>query len=235
MRTSFHAAAELASEKRHLTSTGVGRAFAQGERVNNAVHRMFEQRASASPEAVAILEGSRTMTYRDLNLRANAVARCLADRGLKRGSLAMVRMPRGGDLAVVLLAVLKAGASYAWIEPGSTEDIQLPARFCILRGRDGNDDCYLALDIDRALQESASRVGPNLPVLTRGSDVACVLPDVTGRPHVLVPHETICALPHSASIRRAWDGTAGALDLWVGLMSGATLSLGVPSAITAAA
>jgi hypothetical protein len=203
--------------------------------VSNAVHRMFEGRASADPDTVAILEGSRRMTYRELNLRANALARCLADRGLKRGSLAMVRMPRSADLAVVLLAVLKAGASYAWLEPGSADDIEIPARFCILRGRQGNDDCYLALDIERALRECATSVGPNLPVLTRGSDVACVLPDVDGRPHVLVPHETICALPPAASIRPSWDGTAGALDLWVSLMSGATLSVGVSSPVPAAA
>jgi hypothetical protein len=52
---------------------------------------------------------------------------------------------------------------------------------------------------------------------------------------VLVPHATIAAMPLASAQRRSWEGSVGALDLWLGLMSGATLALGVPSAVTAAA
>lgn len=202
--------------------------------MTTAVHRIIEERAAARPEAAAIVDGRRALTYRELNQQANTLARRLCESGLTRGALAFVRMPRSGDLAVVLLAVLKAGASYAWIEPGSAEDTGLPAAFCIRRGRPGDEERYLAIDIEGALRDSAARPGPNLPVLSRGSDVACVLPDSNGRPHVLVPHATIAALPSAPAPRRPWDGTAGALDLWLGLMSGATLAVGVTPAVTAA-
>jgi hypothetical protein len=188
-----------------------------------------------APDAVAIVDRARVTTYRELNQIANTLARRFCESGLTRGSLALVRMARGTDLAVVLLAVLKAGASYGWVEPGSAEDLELPASFCILRKRSSEEQQYLALDIHGALREAASRPGPNLPVLTRGAEVACVLPDVDGRPHVLVPHATIAALPRTRTHRQVWEGCAGALDLWVALMSGATLSLGVKSPAAAAA
>jgi acyl-CoA synthetase (AMP-forming)/AMP-acid ligase II len=203
--------------------------------VSSAVHRIVEQRAATTPDAVAILDGARATTYRELNQMANTLARRFCESGLTRGSLALVRMPRGSDLAAVLLAVLKAGASYGWVDPGSPEDVELPAKFCVLRKRVFAEEQYLALEIENALRDAASRPGPNLPVLTRDAEVACVLPDVDGRPHVLVPHATITALPRIRARHQVWEGCAGALDLWVALMSGITLSVDVTSQASAAA
>ena len=186
------------------------------------------------PDALAIVEGAKVATYRELNQVANTLARRLRESGLTRGSLALVRMPRTTDLAVVLLAVLKAGACYAWVEPGSREDTTLPT-FCICREGTGSEEQYLAIDIRKALRDAASRPGPNLPVLTRAVDAACVLPDVDGHPHVFVPHATIAALPRTHTRLQPWEGCAGALDLWMVLMSGTALSLGVSSQATAAA
>lgn len=203
--------------------------------MSTAVHRVIEQCAAARPETIAILDGPRTITYRELNQRANSLARRLCESGLTRGSLAVVRMTRSVDAAVVLLAILKAGACYTWIDAGSSDDVALPQGVCILRRRSTTEEQFLAVDVRSALVECVSRLGPNLPVLTRSSDVACVLPDVTGRPHVLVPHATIASLPPAPPGTREWEGAAGALDLWLGLMSGATLSLGAASPASAAA
>lgn len=198
------------------------------------MHRIVEQRASATPEAIAITDGSRITTYRELNQWANGLARCLAASGVTRGSLSLVRRRRGSELAAVLLAILKAGASYAWCETGSAEESDHPD-FCIRRRGSLNEDEYLALNIERIVHDCTLRIGPNLPILTRGDDVACVLPDANGRPTVLVPHATIASLPRPRSLRQAWEGSVGALDLWVALMSGATLSVGAASPATAAA
>jgi non-ribosomal peptide synthetase component E (peptide arylation enzyme) len=215
--------------------------------VGNAVHRLVEQQAARRPDVVAVADGGRdgggTLTYRELNGRANTRARRLKESGLARGALAYVRLPRSADLAVVLLAVLKAGAAYVWVEPGSHDDIDTPSAFCVAdrparaNGDAATEDRYTAIDISQALAECAGHPSANLPVLTRGSDVACVLPDAQGRPHVLVPHETIAALPQPSSPHASEPHVtaAGALDLWVGLMSGATLTLGVDNSSTAAA
>lgn len=202
----------------------------------NSVHRLVEQQAAQRPDAIAIADGPREFTYRELNQRANVLARRLTESGLTRGSLARVNMARGADLAIVLLAVLKAGACYAWVEPGSPEDVDGLPTFCVIHGFEHEQDRYLALNIHDALEASVAKSGPNLPVLTRGTDVACVLPDPQGRPHVLVPHATIVSLQQAPVARVvSWQHGAGALDLWLALMSGATMSLrAAPPAMAAA-
>src|SRR5688572_3058545 len=82
----------------------------------SAIHRFVEQHAAGRGDAVAVVDAERSVTYRELNQRANAVARHLMTGGFRRGAHAVVAMPCSADLAIVLLAVLKAGGSYAWID-----------------------------------------------------------------------------------------------------------------------
>lgn len=197
----------------------------------SAVHRHVEQQAARRPDVIAIRDGGGAITYSDLNHRANRLARQLINSGLTRGSVATVTMERCADLAVVLLAILKAGASYCWMAPHETavenSGDRFPTGLAIRRsGRHGGEDEYLALDLRRALADCSSQAAPNLPILTRGSEIACVLPDGSQAPHVLVPHETIARLPAPPAPRAVrWSDDPGAFDLWLALMSGATLTL----------
>jgi hypothetical protein len=192
--------------------------------VNGAIHRVIEQRAALQPDAVALIDGARTVTYRDLNVRANVLARRLGECGLRRGAVALVRMNRSVDLATLLLAVLKAGAAYSWIEPGSPADVDIPATFCIAQRKSSGEQRYLAIDLGNAFAACAPRPSPNLPILTRGSDIACLLGDRYGEPQVLVPHETITSMPAPTG-SATWTSEPGAFDLWIALMSGATLKI----------
>jgi nonribosomal peptide synthetase DhbF len=192
--------------------------------VNGAIHRVIEQRAAMQPDAVALIDGIHTLTYRDLNVRANTLARRLGECGLRRGAVALVRMHRSADLATLLLAVLKAGAAYAWIEPGSDSDVELPANFCIAQRKASTEQRFLAVDLANAFALCAARPSPNLPILTRGSDIACVLRDTEGDPQVLVPHETITSMPAPAQ-NNTWTSDPGAFDLWITLMAGETLRI----------
>ena len=186
------------------------------------------------PDAVALLDGAQAVSYKELNQRANTLARRLGESGLSRGGVALVRMERSADLATVLLAVLKAGAAYTWIEPGSPNDIDIPASFCIAQRRSGTDECYLAIDIRSALAAAAARLTANLPILTRGADIACVLPKGQGERQVLVAHETVTSMP-AFPRRGTWLTEPGAFDLWIGLMSGETIAIeSVPASTQAA-
>ncbi|HEX4728436.1 MAG TPA: AMP-binding protein, partial [Jatrophihabitans sp.] len=62
------------------------------------------------------------MTYRDLNARANRLARLLIARGVGPEQLVALLLPRTTDLVVSVLAVLKAGAGYLPIDPGYPDD-----------------------------------------------------------------------------------------------------------------
>ena len=165
------------------------------------------------------------MTYHDLNLQANAVARHLIANGFRRGGYAVVRMPRGVELAAVLLGVLKAGGSYLWLDATST--IGYPVGVSIANGSPASEqEQFLAIDVVSALRARVSSA-PNLPILTRGSDIACILPDQSGSAAVFVPHETITSLSMSpAENSTTWAGEQGAFDLWLSLMRGQTLMIG---------
>ena len=65
-----------------------------------------------TPEAVAVVEGERSISYRELNQRADRLASYLIGRGAGPDKLIGVCLERGIDLVVALLGVLKSGAAY---------------------------------------------------------------------------------------------------------------------------
>ncbi|EYT89826.1 non-ribosomal peptide synthase, partial [Frankia casuarinae] len=71
----------------------------------------FERRVAEHPHAVAI-DGDVTLTYQELNARADRLARLLATLGVGTESLVGVLMERSAELVVALLGVVKAGAAY---------------------------------------------------------------------------------------------------------------------------
>ncbi|WP_438297294.1 amino acid adenylation domain-containing protein [Streptomyces sp. HUAS TT7] len=76
------------------------------------VPELFERRAAAVPDAVAVVSGGESLTYRELNARANRLARELVRRGVGRESAVAVAVPRSPEYVVAVLAVLKAGGAY---------------------------------------------------------------------------------------------------------------------------
>ena len=185
-----------------------------------AIHRVIEQHAATRGDLVAITDPDRSCSYRELNYRSNAVARYLIAAGFRRGGHVSVRMSRGIDLAVVLLATLKAGGSYAWTEADRSESSD-PIGVSLSAGGDGAETRYLHLELAGVLAEPVSCC-PNLPILTRGSDIACVLTDGDGS-SVMVPHATVTALRARAVTHPTpWTGEPGAFDLWMALMAGTT-------------
>jgi len=224
----------LESDRQPRTAAAVG--IQGGNVASEAIHRAIELQTATRPDGSALADAGRTLSYRQLNQQANALARHLIASGLVRGSVALVRMHRSSELAVVLLAVLKAGAAYAWIDPDARQAMDLPASFCIVKEKTGRERQYLALDLTHALRDAAERPSPNLPILSRGTDIACVLPGDSGAAYVLVPHATVTELASRRAPRlSAWDADPGAFGLWQALMTGATVTLGeTPQQIVAA-
>jgi aspartate racemase len=78
---------------------------------------LFEAQAARSPNAVALLCGEETVSYADLNTRANRLAHHLIGRSLGPECLVGLAMHRSVDLLVGLVATLKAGAAYLPLDP----------------------------------------------------------------------------------------------------------------------
>jgi AMP-binding enzyme len=189
-----------------------------------AVHRIIEAHAARYGDSPAISDPQITLSYRELNQRANVIARHLIANGFKRGGLATVCLPRSAETAIVLLGILKAGGTYALVDPECGTG-QWPHGVSFTEKSEGDEVCYRTVDITPALRQQVLS-SANLPVVARASDVACVIPDRHGSPLVLVPHATIMSLQERAVPPLAeWSGEAGALDLWAALMNGATVLL----------
>ncbi|MFE7275303.1 amino acid adenylation domain-containing protein [Streptomyces sp. NPDC057623] len=79
--------------------------------------RMFETWVARTPDAVAVEDAAVELTYRQLAARADRLARVLVSYGAGPGRVVAFSLPRSVDLAVAVLAVLKAGAAYLPLDP----------------------------------------------------------------------------------------------------------------------
>jgi amino acid adenylation domain-containing protein len=86
------------------------------------VHDLFEEQARQQPEAVALVFGGQTLTYGELNNRADELAALLRVLGVGPGVLVGLCVGRSFDMVVGLLGILKAGAAYVPIDPAYPHD-----------------------------------------------------------------------------------------------------------------
>ncbi|OLF53509.1 non-ribosomal peptide synthetase [Pseudomonas chlororaphis] len=81
------------------------------------VHGLFEARAEAAPDAIALLQGEHRLTYRQLNQAANQLAWHLLARGVQPDDRIALCVRRSPQMLIGLLAILKTGAAYVPIDP----------------------------------------------------------------------------------------------------------------------
>ena len=165
-----------AAERLELESAGDGRVVpVSGERV----HQSVERQARARPDAVAVRYRDQAMTFRELNQRANRVARHLHSRGISAEDRIIVRMVPTGDVLVGLLGILKAGAVYVPIDPTYPE-----ARIQAILD-DTRPALILTGDSLRELENAAagcSSIDPELPILPDQTAYIYYTSGTTGRP-----------------------------------------------------
>ena len=86
--------------------------------LDQGIHTLIEAQAARTPDAVALVFEQQQLSYRELNRRANRLARHLIARGVQPEGLVGIALPRGVDLVLAVLATLKAGAAYVPLDPG---------------------------------------------------------------------------------------------------------------------
>ncbi len=86
------------------------------------VHRLLEQQVQARPEAVALIFGEESLTYAELNARANRLAHRLIKHGVKSETRVGIAVERSIEMVVGLLAILKAGGAYVPLDPEYPQD-----------------------------------------------------------------------------------------------------------------
>ena len=165
--------------------------------------QLFEGQVERTPDAVALSMGREALRYRDLNARANQLARYLRTLDVRPGVAVGICLERSLEMVIALMAVLKAGGAYVPLDPEyppdrlrfMAEDADVPivltseglsSRFDSRAGR--------MLCLDREQMRIAQEIDHNLPPTATSQDLAYILytSGSTGQPKgVEIPHQAL--------------------------------------------
>ncbi|GAA4449301.1 non-ribosomal peptide synthetase [Phytohabitans houttuyneae] len=155
---------------------------------------LFARQVAARPDAVAVVDGDRHVTYRELDARAGEIARLLHARGVRPESVVGIDIPRTADMVAAILGTLRIGAAYLPLDP-----VHPAERLAYMVEDSGAQLVLTPADLaGRAVDGTAP--APHVPldqaayvIYTSGS---------TGRPKgVVLPHEGIASLVATAQDR----------------------------------
>ena len=213
-------------------------------------HHWFEEQVQRTPHSIAIAFDDKTLTYRELNRRANQLSNYLLKRGVYPDSPVAIYLEKSFEMIIALLGIIKAGGAYLPLDPKSTSDridfiikdsgarlvISMENRLGFLKSHQCDAICLdrdwpkINVEID---QDGAAAVSPqNLAyiIYTSGS---------TGRPKgVMISHANLFNLTNAQirafEIKRSqriyqfasFSFDASVSEIFTSLLSGATLILG---------
>jgi aspartate racemase len=173
---------------------------------DKCVHELFEEQVEKTPDAVAVVFESQQLTYRQLNVRANQLARHLKKHGVGPEVLVGICMERSPEMIIGLLSILKAGGAYVPLDPGypkerlgfMLEDIQATVLLTEQKLAQCFPECSARLVcLDRDRKELAHEPRENLESGATANQRACVIytSGSTGKPKgVEVLHRSIARL-----------------------------------------
>jgi D-alanine--poly(phosphoribitol) ligase subunit 1 len=122
----------------------------------------FHEFVASSPAKTAIFCDGEALGFAALNALANRFARCLKDRGVGRGQIVALQLPKRIETYALLLACIKIGAPYVFVDPSAP----------VQRTQRVFSHCQpsLVIGADEGVEGASSPVFVNLNALTRRSD-----------------------------------------------------------------
>ncbi|MFL5381523.1 MAG: amino acid adenylation domain-containing protein, partial [Longimicrobiaceae bacterium] len=190
---------------------------------DRCIHQLFEAQAARTPGAVAVRFEEESLTYRELNERANRLAHHLRRRGVGPEVRVGICLERGVEMVVGIVAVLKAGGAYVPLDPSYPaeriayilEDAAVPVLLTQESLRDALParESVEVVSVDGAAEEIAAEAAQN-PESGAGPDsLAYVIytSGSTGAPKgALIEHRNVARL---FAATEAWFGF-GERDVW---------------------
>ncbi|WP_066496038.1 non-ribosomal peptide synthetase [Abyssisolibacter fermentans] len=89
---------------------------------DKTIHELFEEQAKKTPEKIAVVYKNEKLTYRELNEKANSLARKLRDKGVKADTIVAIMVEKSLEMIIGVLGILKAGGAYMPIDPNYPDD-----------------------------------------------------------------------------------------------------------------
>lgn len=86
------------------------------------IHELFEGQALSTPNHTALVLGEKSLSYKELNGRANQLARKLREKGVQADGIVGIMVNRSFEMIIGILGVLKAGGAYLPIDPAYPAD-----------------------------------------------------------------------------------------------------------------
>lgn len=106
----------LSAEEKQTILTQFGSPW-PAQDVTQTVHQLFEDQVALSPDDKAVTFERETLTYTQVNAKANQLAHFLRKKGVQQGDTVGIMLERSPEMVIGILGILKAGAAYLPIDP----------------------------------------------------------------------------------------------------------------------
>ncbi len=216
--------------------------------LGRTVHSYFSEVARNNADHPAIFSNAALISYGDLDRQSNQVARLLAARGVRKGSIVGLFLPRSPEAIIAMLGALKTGAAFAPLDPA------YPADHLAFIASDAAPAVVVSVShmlsvgappwtaptvcMDQEAQAIARENDAPLAEICAGDDLAYVMytSGTTGRPKgVMVPHRGVTRLAYNSFIDLRPDDVflqfaplafdASTLEIWSPLLNGAAIAI----------
>jgi len=218
----------LGEEEKQLVLKGFNSTYADYPR-EKTIQELFEEQVAKTPDNIAVVYVERQLTYRELNKKANQLARVLREKGVGADSIVGIMVERSLEMIVGIMGILKAGGAYLPIDaeyPRDRIDYMLEDSNAgiILTNMDTTAGCAGRETIDIRKDMAYSENGANPDPINSPQNLAYIIytSGTTGKPKgVMVEHRNL------VNIAYAWKRDYKLEEFHVRLLQMASMSFDV--------
>ncbi|MDC3735982.1 non-ribosomal peptide synthase/polyketide synthase [Pseudomonas syringae pv. syringae] len=165
------------------------------------IQHLFEAQVRSQPDAIALVDAQCSLTYAELNARANRIAHRLIEAGLRPDERVALLVERSPEMIVGILAILKAGGAYVPLDPNYPQDRlqhmldDSSPRVLLSQGRLTEELPALSIPNLRLEDAPGNDTNPQLTELnSRHLCYVMYTSGSTGKPKgVMVEHRSVCS------------------------------------------
>ncbi|MBZ9636379.1 non-ribosomal peptide synthetase [Clostridium sp. FP1] len=167
---------------------------------DKTIHELFEEQVEKTPDNVAVVFEDKELTYRELNERANRLARTLRGKGVKPDSIVGIMVDRSIEMIVGMLGILKSGGAYLPIGSEYPEDRvtymleDSKTNIILTQSRFKENVVFNGETLDLECERTYAANGENIKNVSTARELAYVIytSGSTGKPKgVMVEHRNV--------------------------------------------